>query len=260
MPSAADYDAVGESRWPMAIAVASVLLLGLVPPVRISVGPVPLLPLIVGILLGVLMLGDPGRIDRRSRWLRNVSIALVGVLVFGALLGTAILIVELVNGSAEVSEAGPLLVYGAKVWLANNVAFALLYWQMDRGGPADRVHGTTRYPDFVFPQEADASLAAPGWRPRFIDYLYVAFTNANAFSATDTMPLTGRAKLVMETQALISFVILTLVLARVVSAFTSATLRHRRHPRNVGRATGHRLLSHWTYLDTMHCPRQVAVS
>ena len=220
-PPVVDYDAVGESRWPMVIAVFAVLVLGLVPPARIMIGPIPLFPLAVGILLGVLIVGDPGRIDRRARWLRNVSIALVGVLVFGALAGTAVLVIDLVQGSSLVNEAGPLLVYGAKVWLANNVAFALLFWQMDRGGPAERVHGTTRYPDFVFPQEADPSLAAPGWRPRFIDYLYVAFTSANAFSPTDTMPLTGRAKLAMETQALISFAILTLVLARVVSVFTS---------------------------------------
>jgi hypothetical protein len=81
------------------------------------------------------------------------------------------------------------------------------------------VHGTTRYPDFVLPQMTDDSLAGPGWRPRFIDYLYVGFTNANAFSPTDTLPLTGRAKLAMQTQALISFTIITLALARVVSSF-----------------------------------------
>ena len=218
-PAVVDDDAIGESRWPMAIAVLAVMALGSVPPTRFTVGPIPLFPLLVAVLLVVLVLGDPGRIDRRSRWLRNVSIALVGVLVLGAMAGTVVLIIDLVDGSPEVSQAGPLLIYGAKVWLANNVAFALLYWNMDRGGPAERVHGTLRYPDFVFPQMTDDSLAGPGWRPRFIDYLYVGFTNANAFSPTDTLPLTGRAKLAMQTQALISFGLLTLILARVVSAF-----------------------------------------
>jgi uncharacterized membrane protein len=214
-----DYDAVGESRWPMAIAVFAVVLLGSVPPARFTLGPLPLFPTLVSILLVVLVLGDPGRIDRRSRWLRNVSILLVGVLVVGAVAGTVILVIELVNGSPSVSQAGPLLIYAAKVWLGNNVAFALLYWNMDRGGAAERVHHTKRYPDFVFPQQTDDSLAGPGWQPRFIDYLYVGFTNANAFSPTDTLPLTGRAKLAMQTQALISFTILTLALARVVNAF-----------------------------------------
>jgi hypothetical protein len=214
-----DFDVVGESRWPMVIAVASMIALTLVPPALISVSSVPVFPIVVAVLLGVLIAGDPGRIDRRSRWLRNVSYALVGVLIAGASVGTIVLVVDLVQGSEQVSQAGPLLIYGAKVWLGNNVAFGLLYWNMDRGGPAERVHGTSRYPDFVFPQTADPSLAAPGWRPRFIDYLYVAFTNANAFSPTDSLPLTGRAKLAMQIQAIISYAILTLVLARVVSVF-----------------------------------------
>ena len=218
--AAGDLDAVGESRWPMVIAVLAVMALSLVPPARISVASIPIFPLIVAVLLVVLILGDPGRIDRRSRWLRNVLIALVGVLVMGAVIGTGVLVLDLVNGSPEVSEAGPLLIYGTKIWLGNNVAFALLYWTMDSGGPAERVHGTTRYPDFMFPQTTDSSIAPPGWKPRFIDYLYIGFTNANAFSPTDSLPLTGRAKLAMEAQALISFAILTLVLARVVSVFT----------------------------------------
>ena len=150
----------------MVIAVFSVLVLGLVPPARFMIGPIPLFPLVVGILLGVLVVGDPGRIDRRARWLRNVSIALVGVLVFGALAGTAVLIIDLVQGSSLVNEAGPLLIYGAKVWLANNVAFALLFWQMDRGGPAERVHGThplsrLRVPPGSGPVPRGTRLAAP---------------------------------------------------------------------------------------------------
>ena len=214
-----DYDAVGESRWPMALAVGASVILSLVPPALLSFASIPVVPIFVGVLLAVLVLGDPGRIDRRSRWLRNVSFLLVGVLIFGAFLGTIVLVVDLVNGAPEVSKAGPLLIYGAKVWLGNIVAFALLYWNMDAGGPAERVHGSKRYPDFIFPQTTDPTVAAPGWRPRFIDYLYVAFTNANAFSPTDALPLTGRAKAAMQIQALISYTILTLVLARVVSAF-----------------------------------------
>lgn len=216
-----DLEAAGELRWPMAIAVFSLMALALVPPARFTVGPIPVYPLVVAALLAVLVLGDPGRIDRRSRGLRNVLLVLVALLVGGAVFGTIVLMVDLVQGTAEeVTSAGPLLVYTAKVWLGNTVAFSLLYWNMDRGGAAERVHGTTRYPDFVFPQMTDPSLAGPAWRSRFIDYLYIAFTNANAFSPTDSLPLTGRAKLAMQTQALISFAILTLALARVVSVFT----------------------------------------
>ncbi len=214
-----DFDAVGESRWPMALAVGASAALTFVPPALFTVASLPVFPLIVVALLAVLVLGDPGRIDRRSRWLRDVSFLLVGVLILGAIMGTIVLVVELVNGAPEVSQAGPLLIFGTKVWLGNIVAFSLLYWNLDSGGPAERVHGTRRYPDFAFPQSTDESLAGPGWRPRFIDYLYIGFTNANAFSPTDALPLTGRAKLAMQVQALISYAILTLVLARVVSVF-----------------------------------------
>jgi hypothetical protein len=215
-----DFDPVGESRLPMVIAVIAAMLLAAVPPARFTIGPLPLFPTVVMVLLVVLVVGDPGRIDRRSRWLRNVSLILVGVLVLGAVAGTALLVQELVDGSAAVAEPGPLLIYTAKVWVGNSVAFALLYWNMDRGGPAERVHMTKRYPDFVFPQMSDESLAGPDWRPRFIDYLYIGFTNANAFSPTDALPLTGKAKMAMQTQALISYTILALALARVINTFT----------------------------------------
>jgi len=214
-----DYDAVGESRWPMALAVFGMVALTLIPPALFTFVSVPIFPIIVAVLMGILVVGDPGRIDRRAPWLRYVSILLAGVMVFAATLGTVVLVVGLVSGAPEVRQAGPLLIYGAKVWLGNNVAFAILFWNMDSGGPAERVHGSGRYPDFLFPQTADRSLAPPSWRPRFIDYLYIAFTNANAFSPTDSLPLTGRAKLAMQVQALISYTLLTLVLARVVSAF-----------------------------------------
>ncbi len=144
---------------------------------------------------------------------------LVAVLVSGALFATGLLIHDLVTGSEITNNAGPLLIAGAKVWLANNIAFALLYWQMDGGGAAQRAHGLPRYPDFAFPQISNPDLAPPDWRPRFVDYLYIGFTTANAFSPTDTLPLTARAKLAMGVQALVSFVIVGLVIARAVNVF-----------------------------------------
>ena len=113
-----------------------------------------------------------------------------------------------------------MLLAGAKVWLGNNVAFAFVYWQFDGGGPAVRAHRLPRYPDLAFPQQLNPELAPPGWRPQFIDYLYVGFTTANAFSPTDTMPMTHWTKVAMGSQALISFVVVGLVIARAVNAFT----------------------------------------
>ncbi len=77
-----------------------------------------------------------------------------------------------------------------------------------------------RYPDLAFPQHLNLEVAPSGWRPQFLDYLFVGFTTANAFSPTDTMPMVHRAKVAMGSQALISFVVVGLVLARAVNVFT----------------------------------------
>ncbi len=136
-----------------------------------------------------------------------------------SLLATGLLIYDLITGSEITSDATLLLVTGAKVWLTNNIAFALLYWQLDGGGPARRAYGLPRYPDFGFPQVLNPELAPPDWRPQFVDYLYLSLTTANAFSPTDTPPLVTWAKVAMATQALVSFVLLGLVIARAVNIF-----------------------------------------
>jgi len=217
---AAPEHVVGESRWPMAIAVLALMGATVVGSSGAAGGLVWAIAGIEGVLLAALIVGDPGRFDRRTPWLRRTGFLLVAFLIGTALIGTAILIVDLVNGAAITSNPKTLLIAGAKVWLTNNVAFALLYWQFDGGGPAERAHGLPRYPDFAFPQLSSPELAPPDWRPRFIDYLYIGFTTANAFSPTDTMPLTPWAKVAMATQALISFVIVGLVIARAVNVFT----------------------------------------
>jgi uncharacterized membrane protein len=130
-----------------------------------------------------------------------------------------VLIYSLITNTQVANEPVTLLVAGAKVWLGNNVAFAFLYWGFDGGGPAARAHGMPKYPDLAFPQQTSPDIAPPGWRPQFIDYLYVGFTTANAFSPTDTMPLVPWAKIAMGAQALISFAIVGLIIARVVNLF-----------------------------------------
>jgi uncharacterized membrane protein len=210
---------VGESRWPMTIAVVTLMGFALAASPHLAIFPPVLLAAVEGILLLAILLGDPGRIDRQTPWLRRTTVALVVVLLASTLGSTALLVFDLLTASPVTDEPGPLLVAGAKVWLGNNVAFALLYWAFDCGGPAARAHGMPPYPDLAFPQQTSPDLAPPGWRPQFIDYLYVGFTTANAFSPTDTMPLTPWAKVAMGSQALISFGIVGLVIARVVNLF-----------------------------------------
>ncbi|MFI5261493.1 MAG: hypothetical protein ACHQZR_02915 [Candidatus Limnocylindrales bacterium] len=218
-PTSADA-VIGESRWPMALAVFALMGFALVSPGAFSLLPGWLLAVVEGVLLAALIVGDPGRIDRTGPWQRRTSILLVVVILTSTLAPTALFMYNLVTGSAVTSQADQVLLAGAKIWLSNNVAFAFLYWEFDGGGPAVRAHALPRYPDLAFPQQLNPELAPPGWRPQFLDYLYVGFTTANAFSPTDTMPMAHWAKVAMASQALISFVIVGLVLARAVNAFT----------------------------------------
>ena len=208
---------VGESRWPMTIAVVALMALALAAPSHLAIFAPPVLAAAEGMLLLAILFGDPGRIDRETPWLRRTTVALVVVLLASTLGSTALLVYDLLSDSPVTKDPGPLLLAGAKVWLGNNVAFALLYWAFDGGGPARRAHGMPRYPDLAFPQQLSPEMAPPGWRPQFLDYLYVGFTTANAFSPTDTMPMSRWAKLAMMLQASVSLVTAALVIARAVN-------------------------------------------
>jgi hypothetical protein len=212
-----DDAVVGEARWPMAGAVVAAMVLTILLPAAFRLGPRWLLPLIEGTLLVAVIAGDPGRISRRSRLLRAISIALVVVLVLGTLWATGQLIDDLIHGGPETDSASDLLEAGGVVWVSNNIAFALLYWELDGGGAAARAHHAADQLDLAFPQQLNPRIAPPSWQPRFIDYLYLGFTNATAFSPTDVMPLAPWAKITMAVQAVISLAILGLVVARAVN-------------------------------------------
>jgi hypothetical protein len=204
----------------MSIAVLVSMALIIAMPERLRFGPAWMLPLFAGALLVALIAGDPGRITRRSSLLRIVALSLIGLLVLAALASTAYLIRDLIEGSSLTNEPGPLLSAGVSVWWSNLLAFALLYWELDRGGPIGRLEGTLPYSDFAFPQQINPDLAPPDWRPRFLDYFYVSITNSVAFSPTDTMPLADWAKLAMGFQAMVSLALVSLVVARAVNAFS----------------------------------------
>jgi len=173
-----------------------------------------------GALLVAMVIGDPGAIDRRSDAMRRLSICLVAVMIFTAFGSTVDLIYRLISGNGVANDAGELLQAGGTVWVLNVIAFAFAYWEFDRGGAAARAHNLQIAPDFAFPQHLDPEVSPADWRPMFVDYLYLAFTSATAFSPTDAMPLTGRAKLAMMLQASISLVVLGLVIARAVNVFS----------------------------------------
>jgi uncharacterized membrane protein len=211
---------VGEPRWPMAAAVVTAIVLTLLAPVAVRAHPHWILPVLEGVLLVALIAGDPGKIDRRSALLRTLSTVLVAVLVLGAMWSTVRLVDDLIHGGPETNSANELLAAGAIVWVANTIAFALLFWELDSGGAAERAHRRPVHPDFAFPQQMNPELAPAWWRPQFVDYLYLSITNATAFSPTDTMPLAPWAKIAMAIQSVISIAITGLVIARAVNIFT----------------------------------------
>lgn len=215
--AASEGTLVGESRWPMALAVLALVAIQLLLPHSLIDKPRWPVPVIEGILLVVVIIGDPGRIDRVSRPQRLLSIVLVASLAVNALRGMIQLIYQLVTGGPAADSAAALLAAGGMVWIANCIAFGLLYWELDSGGPARRAHGLPAHPDFAFPQQLDPELAPADWRPRFVDYLYLGFTTATAFSPTDTMPLAPWAKLAMMLQSSVALVLLGLVIARAVN-------------------------------------------
>jgi hypothetical protein len=212
-----------EPRWPPTVALLA--FIGLDIAVRLwlpeeSVVRLPwLFPAVEAVLLVVLLLGDPGALADRAQRVRPAAVALVVLLVVAALWSTAVLVYDLINGTKITNSPTELLAYGGLVWLGNNLAFALLYWLIDGGGPIARSRLSTPI-DFAFTQHLNPELEMPGWRPVFLDYLYLAFTNSTAFSPTDVMPLSHRAKFTMVVQANVALAIFGLVVARAVNAFT----------------------------------------
>ena len=213
---------LGESRWPPVGAVLIFLALNVglriwLPAAGASRVPW-LVPAVEAALLVVLMTSDPSAVGEHRR-LRRIALALVGVLVAAALWATALLVDDLIRGTGESDSPSRLLASGAVVWLGNNLAFALLYWLIDAGGPIARSRNPAPV-DFAFPQHTTPELAPPGWRPVFLDYLHLGFTNATAFSPADVMPLTHRVKYAMLVQSTVALALLALVVARAVSAFS----------------------------------------
>jgi uncharacterized membrane protein len=207
----------GEQRWPFALAFVVMIALQLTLPERYSLGAWWVLPAIEVVVIGALVAANPGRLERRTPMLRRLSLALIGVASLGTAWSVGKLVTAIVGGG-ETGSAAELLGSGAAIWLINVLTFAVWYWELDRGGPLERAAGTDPYPDFLFPQMTATDLAPRDWRPQFADYLYLAFTNATAFSPTDTLPLSRWAKLTMLLESAISLVTAALVIAKAVNA------------------------------------------
>ncbi len=213
-----------EPRWPVALAVLSfigiTIAVRVAEPHRETIGPHWLVPGLEVAVLVALLAADPARAVGRRRWLRPIAIALVVALVVLALISTVVLITDLVRGGKVTESADSLLASGGLIWLGNVVAFSLLYWLLDGGGPLARHRREREYPDFAFTQQMSPEFAPPGWLPHYVDYLILGLTTSTAFSPTDVMPVSHWAKLLMALQSIVSLAVIGLVIARAVNVFT----------------------------------------
>lgn len=206
----------GETRVQVGIAIAALIFLQTRVPQHLSLAGSWLLPAVEVVMIAVLLVLDPGRISRTEKVVRIFSLGFVAVASLANGWAASALVVGLVHGT-EGRSAPSLLIVGGNIWLTNVLIFAIWYWELDRGGPAARAAAMRTTPDFVFPQMTSPDLGTPDWEPQFGDYLYLALTNATAFSPTDTMPYTRWSKLTMGLQSLISLSVGALIIARAVN-------------------------------------------
>ena len=208
-----------EHRLPVLFFSVGILALHLLLPDSITFFPSWVVPLVGAIVLVPLVLVNPTRMTIETRWSRWVGIGFALALAAVNQVYVVLVVVHLVDGAID----GPsILLTAFAVWITNVVAFALVYWELDGGGPvARRVEGLndSAPQDFRFPQQEDSETGR-SWDPVFFDYAYFSLSNMMAFSPTDTMPLTLRAKAIMAYQSLTGFVLLALVISRAVNILT----------------------------------------
>lgn len=220
-------NASGENRVPPALAVVAAGLAYALLPGSLLLGPRYVIPALELALLVSLVAINPRRMTRETRWSRIVSIVLAVVIILANLVALGMLVESLEDKDAP---GLPLLIGAMQVWFTNVIGFGLLFWQLDRGGPVARrvkVHSEMDEADWRFSHDenhdavdevAASASSTSGWIPTFVDYLYLSLTNSSAFSPTDTMPLSTRAKLLMGLEATAALLTSLLVIARAVGS------------------------------------------
>lgn len=200
---------------PPTLAILAGLALYLILPDQLAIGPRWLIPVLEAALVVLLNLVRAYRRRFEETDVRLLVIGVVALLNVANMVSVGLLVDSLLYGSP--AKGRPLLYGAVSVWLTNIIVYALWFWQLDRGGPLARARGREREPDFQFPQMLGGVTTPVTWMPGFLDYLYVALTNATAFSPTDTMPLTRAAKSLMSAESIVSIVTVGIVAARAVN-------------------------------------------
>ena len=211
------YVSEGEPLWLARLAVVAALVLYITLPDKLILGPFWVIPGGEAALLLFLT------VTRRRHQLEEQVTRMLAILMIGVInaanIASLVLLVRALVGGVKV-DGHELIVSSIQIWLTNVIVFGLWYWEVDRGGPMVRCRADHEEPDFLFPQMVTPEAARPRWTPTFLDYLYVSFTNATAFSPTDTMPLTVIAKMLMAVESVVSLVTVAVVAARAVNILT----------------------------------------
>jgi hypothetical protein len=178
--------------------------------------PAWVLPALEGIAVIALALASPHPRLRHNPLRRHLSLIMIGIVSLANSISLVLLCVGLLRHNTD--NGRQLLGSGLVLWATNVLLFGVWYWLLDRGGPVARAEThCPNYPDFLFVQMSQPDYAPRDWKPKLVDYLYTSFTNATAFSPTDTMPLTPTAKWMMAAQSLTALVTVGLVVARAVN-------------------------------------------
>ena len=203
-----------EPFWQAQAALVGALILYLTLPSKLVVGPVWLMPALELLLVVGLWFDRPRENRVQAKRERTIVLVLLGMVAIANFISLELLVHYLLHGG----KAGgrPLILSAVVIWLTNLAVFALAFWQLDGGGPDRRARGDHANPDFLFPQMTEVEFGR-GWHPSFLDYLYLSFTNATAFSPTDAMPLTIRTKMLMMVESIISLITVLLVASRAVN-------------------------------------------
>lgn len=206
-----------DPYWGAQLVIGLAILLGLSLSEKLTPGPTWLLPALEALALAGLMIASPHPRMRHNPLRRHLALTLIAVVSAANAYSLILLVHYLLKGGRASGHA--LIGSGMVLWVNNVLLFGVWYWQLDGGGPRARTLKRKPHPDFLFPQMTDDArpFAPRGWEPRLVDYLYTSFTNATAFSPTDTMPLTPMAKSLMAGQSLVALVTIGLVVARAVN-------------------------------------------
>lgn len=206
-----------EPRWPVAVTLISVVALLHFLPERVRMAPL-WTPYAISTLMLVPMIGVT--LSRGATFWQRAERRLILVLVGLSIIGSLMILGRMIETLAlHAGEFDGLVLFASSValWGTNVLYFSLVYWLIDRGGPEPRCAGTGAMPDWRFPQDDGAPDVATGWKPVFLDYLFLAYSTATAFSPTDASPLTVRAKMLMMLQSTISLLTLVVVASRAIN-------------------------------------------